>query len=65
MSQILDDSFTSSVVEVVLNAQDDSGFSDEEFIPGLVQSILDIADRHPENTREQLLDEAANLLADG
>lgn len=46
--------------EVVNNLEYDGGYSVEEMIPGLVQAIIDIADGN-----DNLLDAAANLLADG
>lgn len=39
---------------------DDLGYTPEETIPGLVQTILVLA-----GADDQMLDEAANLLADG
>lgn len=63
MGKILDPSQALNVAEVILNAQDDTGFLDEEFIPGLVQAIVTIAGRS--GAMEQILDEAADMLADG
>lgn len=64
MSQILDNSQALGVSDCVLELQDDLGYPDEEFIPGLVQAIIQIA-RRSRSDYDQILDEAANFLADG
>lgn len=46
--------------EVVSSLEYDGGYTIEEMIPGLVQAIVDLADG-----ADELLDGAANLLADG
>lgn len=49
-----------NVSEAVSVALEEAGFSLEEAIPGLVQTIVNLSDDN-----EALLDAAANLLADG
>lgn len=63
MSKILDTSRASDVEDVIMSALDDAGYSAEESIPGLVSAIYALADHTLDS--EQVLDEAANLLADG
>ena len=63
MPKILDPSQALNVAEVILDAQDETGFPNEEFIPGLIQAIIQLASRYPDG--DQILDEAANFLADG
>jgi hypothetical protein len=64
--KILDHSQAGSIAELVIECLDDNGYSnEEEAIPGLIQAIVDLADGRDESAREQLLDEAADLLADG
>jgi hypothetical protein len=64
--KILDLSQARSVADLVIECLDDNGYQvEEEAIPGLVQAIVDLADGMDESTRQQLLDEAADLLADG
>lgn len=64
--KILDHSQAGSIAELVIECLDDNGYASEaEAIPGLVQAIVDLADGVDEATRVQLLDEAADLLADG
>lgn len=50
----------SDIAESLIEAMEDAGYTAEEVIPGCIQAIIDLA-----NDDEQLLDEAANLLADG
>ncbi len=45
--------------DVILQLEDD-GHSTEEIIPGLIQAVIELAQGD-----DQLLDEAANFLADG
>lgn len=50
-----------SVSDIVTESLDDCGFTDPaETIPGLVEAIIKYA-----NGDDQLLDEAAEMLADG
>lgn len=60
MPRKLDHSQADSVAEGVLDAIDDMGYTNEEAIPGLIQAIIMLA-----RGDDQMLDEAANLLADG
>jgi hypothetical protein len=59
---VLDRSVEDEVAEVVKEVLDDTGFSPEEAIPGLISLVISLAEltRYP----EQSLDEAANILAD-
>jgi antitoxin component of RelBE/YafQ-DinJ toxin-antitoxin module len=61
-TKILDQSVDSEVAEVTIEFLDDLGFSPEEAIPGLINTIIMLAEKtaYP----EMVLDEAANLLAD-
>jgi hypothetical protein len=54
----------SEVERTVLDALDESGYTPEEAIPGLIQAVYNQADQLGRG-REQALDEAADLLADG
>ncbi len=64
MTKLLDTSQAESIAEVIIEALDDAGYTVVvENIPGLVQAIVVIAENGPNTT--QLLDEAADLLADG
>lgn len=65
MSRILNRGSEATVAELVEDALDDQGFDEPELaIPGLVRAIWNIAEksRYPAS---DLLDEAADLLADG
>lgn len=62
--KILDVGQAHSISELIIEALDDNGYQTrEESIPGLVQAIVDLATEGDDPT--QLLDEAADLLADG
>lgn len=63
MNRILDFGSVTSIANAALELQDETGYTDEEFIPGLICAVLQIAGRH--ESVDQMLDEAANLLADG
>jgi hypothetical protein len=54
----------SEVERTVLDALDESGYTPEEAIPGLIQAVYNQAAQLGRG-REQALDEAADLLADG
>lgn len=56
----LDDSQATDIAGAVLEELFDAGYTAEEIIPGLIQAVIDVADHD-----DQLLDEAANFLADG
>jgi len=59
--RLLDHSLATEVAEIVGEALEEAGYQDRtEIIPGLIQAVINYADDH-----EQILDEAANLLADG
>jgi len=60
MARVLDTNQAGSVSDVLRTALDEAGYSMEESIPGLIQAVVDLA-----RGDEQVLDEAANLLADG
>ena len=59
MAKVLDTTQANEVSKAVQELYDELGYSADEFVPGLIQAIIDIA---PD---EQYLDEAADLLADG
>lgn len=61
--RLLDHSKAREVGVYLLEQLDSESLSAEEAIPGLVQAIVMIAQTDTEE--ERLLDEAANLLADG
>lgn len=63
MGKILDPTRAGDVRDAIVSALDECGYSAEEAIPGLVAAIYAAADSTRD--REQTLDEAANLLADG
>lgn len=60
MPKILDESLATDIAENVLNLLYDEGYLPEEIIPGLITAVVQAADGN-----DQMLDEAANLLADG
>lgn len=62
-TNFLDQSVDSEVAHNVIEALDEAGYSPEEIIPGLVLAIFLLAE--VTNLPEEVLDEAANLLADG
>jgi hypothetical protein len=57
---ILDTSYAGDIADAVIGTLTDEGYTTEEIIAGLVQSIVDISAGD-----DSLLDAAANLLADG
>lgn len=59
-SQILDHGEAEGIAVDLIAQLEDAGFSPEEMIPGLVQAIVVLADND-----DEVLDEAAALLADG
>lgn len=61
MTRFLDTSHADIVEGIVLDALEETGYDDpSEAIPGLIAAILTLAEGN-----DQLLDEAADLLADG
>lgn len=60
---VLDTYSAGSIADALDEVFDDLGFPPEEAIPGMVQSIIRMANRLEKAT--EALDEAANLLADG
>jgi hypothetical protein len=59
---VLDRAVEDEVAEVVNEVLDDTGFSPEEAIPGLIALVISLSEltKYP----DQALDEAANILAD-
>lgn len=65
MSRLLNRGSEATVAELVEDILNDQGFDEPELaIPGLVRAIWNIAEKSPHAT-DVLLDEAADLLADG
>lgn len=60
MSRNLDESRARDISTTMIAVLEDEGFSTEEMIPGFIQGVIDLA-----HGDDALLDEAANLLADG
>lgn len=56
----LDPYAATDIATEVVSSLEDAGYSPSEAIPGLVQAIIEFADGD-----EELLDAAANFLADG
>ena len=56
----LDESRALDIAGAVIEVLYDAGYNEEEIIPGLIQAVVEVA-----SGDDQLLDEAANLLADG
>lgn len=63
MSNILSNEHAGDVADMVVGVLEDEGYSAEEIIPGLVQAIVDLAEKQRDS--DAYLDAAANLLADG
>lgn len=63
MGRLLDYGEARVIASLLTDLKDETGFADEEFVPGLIQAIVDIARTHKHEI--QLMDEAADLLADG
>lgn len=63
MNRLLNFSSDSSVMGDVLEMVDTQGYTPEEAIPGLVLAILMLAEMT--GYKDQALDEAINILADG
>lgn len=60
-TQILDTTHAETVSDIVLDILNETGYDNaSEAIPGLISAILTLAEGN-----DQILDEAANLLADG
>ena len=65
MGKILNREHENTVAELVLDALEESGYDyPDEAIPGLAAAIRKLADTGDRTTNEQILDEAASLLAD-
>lgn len=64
MLKILDDTKAVEIGLEIIPLLEDAGYAIEEAIPGLIQAIIELADRSGK-AKEALLDEAANFLADG
>jgi hypothetical protein len=63
VSKILDNHDAGFIADAIIAELEwDGGYSVEEMVPGLIRAIIQLADAHPE--REQILNEASNLLAD-
>lgn len=63
MGRLLDYGEARGVSDSIRDLQSELGFADEEFVPGLIQAVVDIARSHKHEI--QMMDEAADLLADG
>lgn len=63
MTKLLDASRAGELGALIVEDVIDTGYEPEELIPALVQAIINIASHT--RYREQLLDEAANFLAEG
>lgn len=63
MRKILDKSYDTSIAEAIMECLDDLGFSPEEAIPGMIQTVFLLAEKTGDP--EEALDEAADMLADG
>lgn len=61
-TKILDRGVETEVADAIVEVLDDSGFSVEEIIPGLILALTLIAEKS--RFPEECLDEATNLLAD-
>lgn len=57
---MFDTTFARDIGRQVVDAMEDAGYSIDEMIPGFVQAVIFASDGD-----DSLLDEAANLLADG
>lgn len=64
MARILTQAREDEICTAVLDCLDEIGAEPGETIPGLVKAIYNQADQFG-RAREQVLDEAADLLADG
>jgi hypothetical protein len=60
LTKRLDESLATDIAGALVEVLADEGYSTEEIIPGLIQAVVELA-----KGDDQLLDEAANLLADG
>lgn len=60
LSRILDESSATDIANETISNLEYEGYSVAEMIPGLIQAIVMLAVGD-----DQVLDEAANLLADG
>lgn len=53
--------YAGSIADIILDSLDEAGYEDpREIIPGLIQAVLDVSEGD-----DDLLNEAANFLADG
>lgn len=58
---MIDTSRAQNISKLIIGSLlDDCGYTIEEIVPGCIQAVLDLADQD-----DELLDEAANFLADG
>lgn len=60
MRRALDTTQAGIIADTIIPLLEDEGFSPNEIIPGLIQAVVDLA-----RGDDSVLDEAANLLADG
>ena len=61
MASVLDRSQEEQVAEQIIELQDETGYTPEEFIPGLMVAARELATRSTDKGG-QVLDEAVNIL---